>query len=804
MYAYEWDASTGGFVLIPTPLNFSKEPRPVYYKELDILGFDKHWEYDKNDTFPYMWAEVNNYYYRGRLVAKTKGGSLYTAPEIVLIEEPEPKGYPLRFVDIPAMIEKNREILEQLTQETIKKIYNTYIEHKSIVDVFYVAFSGGKDSVVTLDLVQRALPHNEFKVLFGNTGMEFCDTYDVVEKIRAFCKNENIDFLEAKSKGNSEDNWQCFGPPAVTLRWCCSVHKTTPQILLLRDVLKKPNFTGMAFTGVRGDESASRSEYDEVSFGEKHTGQYSFHPILEWNTAELFLYMYKNNLVFNETYKKGNTRAGCLVCPMSTGKHDYMKYINYTEETQCFIDKIVSTSGKENYTKKDYERFVEEGYWRTRKSGRELNLGTDKHIFEIVKGKTILTMFNKNERWKEWAKTIGPISEVEENLYSILYDEKVYLVKVDFIEETVQFTFPNIDNSKVSIKFISLFKSAIIKSIYCVNCGVCVAECKHGCISMDGKLSISDACTHCHSCHDIYSHCLRYNSIKNSKGAKNMVGIDRYYSFGIRENWLRIYFDYEGSSQFWDSDGDQEVPNKKKDAFLNFVKDAGLVVEDRTLKGKEYKYSKFKPSEFAYKMFELGIDDESMWAYLLCNLVYAEDAEQFRWFIKNINFNERTTLDVIKYKLEEVMENDKSGRGKRNVCDALKSFVVKTPFGTKLGLANVCDYEEKSSKIKLNYFIRGSWENPDEKVILYALYKFAEACGNYKQFTLTRLLDTTIESTGISPTQIFGLDREKMEKILNGLTFNYPELIEARFTLGLDNITLKSDKSAAEILSELV
>ena len=42
-----------------------------------------------------------------------------------------------------------------------------------------------------------------------------------------------------------------------------------------------------------------------------------------------------------------------------------------------------------------------------------------------------------------------------------------------------------------------------------------------------------------------------------------------------------------------------------------------------------------------------------------------------------------------------------------------------------------------------------------------------------------------------------------MEKILNGLTFNYPDLIEARFTLGLDSITLKSDKSANEILNEL-
>lgn len=808
MYAYEWDSSTGGYILTPMPLAFSKEPRPVYYKELDILGFDKYWDYDKNDSFPYMWAEANNYYYRGRLIAKTKGGSLYTPPELVLIEDPEPEGYPLRFVDIPAMVDKNRQLMEQLVQETIKKIYNTFIEYQDKVDVFYVAFSGGKDSVVALDLVQRALPHNCFKVLFGDTGMEFPDTYETVEKIKQICAEEKIEFLQAKSKLKPENTWQIFGPPAVTIRWCCSVHKTTPQIMQLREVLQKPDFTGMAFTGVRGDESLSRSEYDAISYGGKHSGQYSCHPILEWNTAELFLYIYENGLTFNNAYKKGNTRAGCLVCPMSQGKHDYMKYKNYPDDTDLFINKIITTSGK-NFSKENYDRFVEQGYWRTRKSGRELSFGHDKHVFEIVKGQNVITVQKKNEYWKEWAKTIGQVTSLGDGEFSIAYEGKSYAIRTISTQEGgEQFTFPNIENSKSDIKFLSLFKSVIIKSVYCVNCGYCAAECKSGCIDMANGVHISNQCKHCFSCHDIYSHCLRYNSIKNRIGAKVMTGLDRYYSFGIKENWLRVYFDYEGTSSFWKSDGDGEVPNKKKDAFLNFVKDAGLVDEDKSLKGKEYKYIKYKPNKFAEKMFSLGVDDESMWAYLMCNLVYAEDSEEFRWFIKNIPFSETSTPESIKLRLDEVMENDKSGLGKRNICDALKSFLIKTPFGKQLGLGSVIDYEEKVSSngretITLNYFVRGSWKNPDEKVILYALYKFAEACGNYRQFTLTRLLDTSVESAGISPTQIFGLNRETMEKILNGLTFNYPDLIEARFTLGLDNITLKSDKTANEILNEL-
>ena len=131
MYSYTWDAETGGLLLNSSPLSFSKEPRPVYYKELDILGFDRYWNYAKNDSYPYMWAEANNYFYRGRQVAKTKGGSLYTAPEIIIMDDPEPNGQPLRFVDIPAMVEKNRDLLEKLSAETIKKIYNTYVEYMS-------------------------------------------------------------------------------------------------------------------------------------------------------------------------------------------------------------------------------------------------------------------------------------------------------------------------------------------------------------------------------------------------------------------------------------------------------------------------------------------------------------------------------------------------------------------------------------------------------------------------------------------------------------------------------------------------
>lgn len=800
MYSYDWDPSTGGYILNSTPLKFSKEPRPVYYKELDMLGFDQYWNYEKDDTYPYMWAEANTYWYRGRKVAQTKGGSCYEAPSIAIIEEAEPEGQKLKFVDIPTMVNKNEPIMEGLIQETIKKVYNTYVEYSNKIDVFYVAFSGGKDSVVALDIVQRSLPHNAFKVLFGDTGMEFPDTYDCIRKISEYCKVHGIEFLRAKSELTPNQTWSCFGPPAVTNRWCCSVHKTSPQVRLLQRVTGISNFTGMAFTGVRGDESIARSEYEDVSLGGKHQGQYSCHPIIEWNSAELFNYIYANDLILNEAYRKGNTRAGCLVCPMSSGKHEYIKRQWYTEEVDHLLDKIISTSGKVSYNQQELRDFVDAGFWRTRKTGRELNFGQDRHVVENNGGRVSITVFSLNDRWKEWAKTIGTVIEKSSDEYVIDYMDGTYTVKLDPVKEGTMFTFPDSGSEKRDIKFLSLFRSVIIKSIYCVNCGVCAAECKHGCIDMTNGLKISNECVHCHSCHDIHEHCLRYNSIRNKIGGEKMVkGLGKYFSFGVKENWVKTYFKYEGSERFWDSDGDGEVANKKKDAFLNFVKDAGFITPNRTV-GHD-KYTKFDLTHFAKVVFELGVDNEAAWGLMLSNLVYAPD---FNWYVKNVPESGAVTPDQMKMLLEPFMENDTKGLGKRNVVDAFKIMLITTPLGATLGLGK-CDYAKKitssgNETYTLNSLTRAAWEYPEPRVILYSLYKFAEACDGYYQFTLTRLLNHDIDSDGVSPTEIFGIDRDKMEKLLNGLSVNYPEFINCSFTIDLDNISLRSDKTSSDVL----
>lgn len=133
------------------------------------------------------------------------------------------------------------------------------------------------------------------------------------------------------------------------------------------------------------------------------------------------------------------------------------------------------------------------------------------------------------------------------------------------------------------------------------------------------------------------------------------------------------------------------------------------------------------------------------------------------------------------------------------VKDIWSSFgrFTALPFN-EVGMGNA--EKEKSHIVSIR---RTPWQNPDPKVVLYSLYKFAEGCGGYYEFTLGRLLNHDIEADGVSPTQIFGLERGQMEKLLTGLSVNYPEFINASFTLDLDNITLRNSKTSKDVLSEL-
>ena len=774
MYSYTWDEETGGLLLNSTELKFSKEPRPVYSRELDILGFNRYWNYVKDDSAPIMWAEANNYIYRGKLVAQVKGGSFFTAPEIVILEE---LNETLKAVDIASMVRKNADLIEKLSSETIKSVFNTFNKFKGKVDIFHVSYSGGKDSEVTLDIVQKALPHNDFVVVFGDTGMEFPDTYRSVEIAKQKCKDTGIRFYIAKSHMTPMESWNRFGPPSSTNRWCCSVHKTTPQLLLLRDVLKKTSFTEMAFVGVRADESVRRSGYDYISYGTKHRGQYSCNPILRWNSAEVYLYIYSYGLHINDGYRHGNTRAGCLVCPMSTNRNDYLNNLCYNDSTQPLLDIIgkmnISDRGKSDRIRS----YIENNGWKARKNGRDLAISLKDYDESYISDKLVITFKNRFEVWRQWLKTIGKIIDTDNvDLLKIEHQENTYSLEVKSIQNGyVQIATSN-NATPANVLFMKKLRKILRKSHYCVGCKVCEANCKFGNLHFDehGIVSVSDECIKCGQCLDIDTGCFVYKSLWLSKGLGNMnksKSLDCYAAHGPKMEWIQQFIKLGERFKSENTLGNNQVPN-----FYRFLRDAGVIEDER--------------ETLLAKMLKDNIDDEVVWALMLINLAYTPEVG---WFVTHFGFNEfypQTAMTNILGNTDGV-----SASAQKSIPAALKRFSLLPFQSVGFGIT------EKSSKVDGgSKFMRTPWKSVDQKVILYNLYKFAEACGDYKQFTLTRLMDSDVESDGITPTQIFGLDKETMTAVLNGLSANYPEFIHVSFTLDLDNITLSDDKTSKDVL----
>lgn len=762
MYSYTYDEETGGILLNSTPTVFSKEPRPVYAPELDLLGFDKYWKYDKQSDIPYMWAESVQYWYRGKTIAKLKGGNLYEAPEIIILEDengkpvqPEVDGRELRPIDIAAMVNKNRDMLDVIENTTAKKIIAIYEKYKNKLDVFHVAFSGGKDSAVLLDLVKRALPKESFVVIFGDTGMEFPDTYTVVEKTKEVCDADGTPFYIARSHLDPHESWEIFGPPARVLRWCCSVHKSAPQTLKLREITGKDDYVGMDFVGVRKHESVARSEYKYENYGKKQKGQYSFNAILEWTSAEVWLYIFAKNLYVNEAYKKGNSRAGCLFCPMGGNKGDYVQYSSYPSEVKKYVDLIKMMDARDKDNDQALNTYVSLGGWNARKNGRDLTINKQKYKDEVKEGQIIITVKDPATDWREWIKTLGELPFD----YSFEESEKGYIVTCD---AALLKKYP---------REVKKFKQVFHKAAYCNGCRVCETNCRQGCITFDHGLEINN-CVHCGQCHEIDDGCLLFHSLRTSTGGTMKdKSINSFANHAPKVEWIREFF--ELGNDYWDNN----TLNKKNQEpkVKRFLRESGVIDKDSKCVG----------------LFDLitsiGWESETSWGIMAINFV---ENPQFAWYVNN--------LDVgIYYDREKVrdllMAEGVSKGDTTSIVNAFKRF-CELPMGTSLNWGFVVDNGNQIASI-----CRTKCVISDNRVVLYALYKFAEKCNDYKEFTLAWMMNDDIDRAGISPTRLFGLEYEETKSILMGLSAKYSEFINATFTNDLDKISL-TDKTLRDVL----
>jgi phosphoadenosine phosphosulfate reductase len=195
---------------------------------------------------------------------------------------------------------------------------------------YYVAFSGGKDSCVILDLVKRA-------------GVKYDAHYNLTTvdppELVYFIREHHSDVEVHKPK---ESMWQLIPkkkiPPTRIMRYCCAV---------LKEGGGKNRFV---MTGVRWQESVRRSKRRMTETCTTDNSRRFLHPIIDWSEQEVWEYIKKNNLPYCKLYDEGFKRIGCVMCPMGNSrgmKEDAERYPKIANMYRWACNKAYEKSLKE-------------------------------------------------------------------------------------------------------------------------------------------------------------------------------------------------------------------------------------------------------------------------------------------------------------------------------------------------------------------------------------------------------------------------------------------------------------------------
>ena len=160
---------------------------------------------------------------------------------------------------------------------------------------YYLAFSGGKDSITIKRLADLA-------------GVQYDAHYNVTTvdppELVQFIREVHPDVTWDKP---SHSMWQAIVnhgcPPTRLMRYCC-------------EELKERGGDGrLVVTGVRWAESPRRRTRQMVEpcyTGRKHY----LHPIIDWTDADVWAFIRQENLPYCQLYDEGFARLGCVMCPM--------------------------------------------------------------------------------------------------------------------------------------------------------------------------------------------------------------------------------------------------------------------------------------------------------------------------------------------------------------------------------------------------------------------------------------------------------------------------------------------------------
>lgn len=417
-----------------------------------------------------------------------------------------------RISSIHDVIKANASHMEKISKDAANVIKGI-AGRKEYRDLpVHVSFSGGKDSLVVLDLAVNALKRRQIEAFFLNTGIEFPET---VEFARQFCASRSIDLKEAAAGDAFWENLERFGPPAKDMRWCCKVCKLAPANRLIDESVSGGQVC-LTVDGKRRYESFSRAS---ISASEKNPFvpvQLNIFPIRDWRAIEVWLYIYGKKLEYNPLYDMGFERVGCYLCPASLSAEYQLFSKLHPELHTRWNAYLLEWASKKGLL----ESFVEHGLWRWKelppkmiKLAEELGIRYDlsavneSFSVESVSGASPCTSGGFTIEAKIGGVSLQDAADVLHIVGNIKAAENMGMLLVKTTDATVKFfssgnLLVTADSREKADEVFRQVVLQLMRVCMCTRCGICKGVCPVGAIEVDDirGLFISDACIRCGKC----------------------------------------------------------------------------------------------------------------------------------------------------------------------------------------------------------------------------------------------------------------------------------------------------------------
>lgn len=414
----------------------------------------------------------------------------------------------------------------KLNKEELEKLENTAIEfiNKIKNDLglpVMISYSGGKDSLVTYALVNKALPDTDYKVLFVDTGIEFPETVKYVKESSKILGFQDKLIIEKVPPEVFWKAFEMFGPPGRDFRHCCKFAKLAP-IKRAIDRLYQGEHC-ISFVGQRRYESFQRTGSD-VWQNSYISNQINASPIQNWNALMIWMYIMWKDLPYNPLYDTGYERIGCWACPSSDMAQFSILKKNHTdlyEKLYAAVDKWKEEKG----LSEDYWRY---GLWRFKNIPRKIISALSLNQSDIKpispKNELIALQIEASDCITMPLSIIGNFSnriDLQKISSSLIMVGRVQLnQKLNFLrvfnkrystiiysDGTFKINFRKQKNlTELDVrKAIENFVYTVLRALECINCELCVGKCEVGAITIQDSIIYVDKkkCIKCNQCSEI-------------------------------------------------------------------------------------------------------------------------------------------------------------------------------------------------------------------------------------------------------------------------------------------------------------